>query len=123
MSTVLLVIHLMIAAAMVGVVLMQRSEGGALGIGGGSGGGGGFMTGRGQANFLTRLTALLAIGFFSTSILLTIVGQRTTTDESIFDSTAPASSTTAPAADDADKPATETPAEDKPSGGILDKLQ
>jgi preprotein translocase subunit SecG len=122
MATVLLVIHLMIAAAMVAVVLMQRSEGGALGIGGsGGGGGGGFLTGRGQANFLTRLTAALAIGFFTTSILLTMVGQRTSSDESIFDSTtAPASSTTAPAGDTKETPAKP---DDAPSGGILDKLQ
>ena len=71
MTTVLLVIHLMIAAALVGVVLIQRSEGGALGIGGG--GGGGFMTGRGKANLLTRTTAILATGFFLTSLLLSIL--------------------------------------------------
>lgn len=124
MSTVILVIHLMIAAAMIGVVLMQRSEGGALGIGGGGGGGGGgFLTGRGQANFLTRLTAVLAIGFFTTSILLTILGQRTTASQSIFDSApVPASSTTAPATDSA-KPGADEKPDDKPSGGILDKLQ
>jgi preprotein translocase subunit SecG len=72
MTTVLLVIHLMIAAALVGVVLIQRSEGGALGIGGG-GGSGGFMTGRGKANLLTRATAMLATGFFLTSLLLSIL--------------------------------------------------
>ncbi len=71
MTTVLLVIHLMIAASLVGVVLIQRSEGGALGIGGG--GGGGFMTGRGKANLLTRTTAILATGFFLTSLLLSIL--------------------------------------------------
>ena len=73
MLTVLLVIHLMVAIALVGVVLLQRSEGGALGIGGG--GGGGFMTGRGTANALTRLTALLALGFFITSIGLTLLAR------------------------------------------------
>jgi len=73
MLTVLLVIHLMIALALVGVVLLQRSEGGALGIGGG--GGGGFMTGRGTANFLTRVTALLALGFFLSSIGLTLLAR------------------------------------------------
>lgn len=73
MTTVLLVIHLMIAAALVGIVLIQRSEGGALGIGGGGGGGGGFMTGRGKANLLTRTTAILATGFFLTSLLLSIL--------------------------------------------------
>ena len=75
MLTVLLVIHLMIALALVAFVLLQRSEGGALGIGGGGGGGGGFMTGRGTANMLTRVTALLALGFFITSILLTVLAR------------------------------------------------
>jgi preprotein translocase subunit SecG len=56
MQTVLIVIHLLVVVALVGVVLLQRSEGGALGIGGG----GGFMTGRGQANALSRATAILA---------------------------------------------------------------
>lgn len=75
MATVLLVIHIMVAAALVGLVLLQRSEGGALGIGGG-GGGGGFMSGRGAANLLTRVTALFAAAFFVTSILLTLVAQQ-----------------------------------------------
>jgi preprotein translocase subunit SecG len=70
MTTVILVIHLMITIALVGVIMVQRSEGGALGIGGG--GGGGFMSARGAANLLTRMTAILAAGFFATSILLAI---------------------------------------------------
>jgi preprotein translocase subunit SecG len=65
MATVLVIIHIMITLALIGVVLLQRSEGGALGMGGG--GGGGFMTGRGAANFLTRVTAGLAAAFFLTS--------------------------------------------------------
>lgn len=75
MQTVLLVIHLMIAVAMVGVVLLQRSEGGALGIGGGGGGGGfgSMMSARGTANLLTRTTAILAACFMTTSILLAIL--------------------------------------------------
>ena len=75
MSTIVLVIHLMVAVALITVVLLQRSEGGALGIGGGGGGGGGggFMTGRGTANMLTRLTTILAGVFFITSITLTIL--------------------------------------------------
>lgn len=76
MATVLLVIHIMVAAALVGLVLLQRSEGGALGIGGGGGGGGGFMTGRGAANLLTRITAVFAAVFFVTSILLTLIAQQ-----------------------------------------------
>lgn len=68
-----LVIHLIIAAAMIAIVLLQKSEGGALGIGGGGGSGGGFLTGRGTANLLTRLTAGLACLFFITSLTLTIM--------------------------------------------------
>jgi preprotein translocase subunit SecG len=71
MQTVLIVIHLMIVLALVGVVLLQRSEGGGLGIGGGSG----FMTARGAANALTRTTAILAAGFFATSLLLSILAR------------------------------------------------
>ncbi|MFE0015836.1 preprotein translocase subunit SecG [Mesorhizobium sp. NPDC059054] len=71
MQTVLIVIHLMIVLALVGVVLLQRSEGGGLGIGGGSG----FMTARGAANALTRATAILAAAFFATSLILSIVAR------------------------------------------------
>jgi preprotein translocase subunit SecG len=112
MATVLLVIHLMVAATLVGVVLLQKSEGGALGIGGG---GGGFLTGRGTANLLTRTTAGLAAAFFATSILLTLLANHTAPAGSVFD-TKPASGTAAPGSD-ASKPS--TPAR----GGILDKLQ
>ena len=71
MQTVIIVIHLMIVLALVGVVLLQRSEGGGLGIGGGSG----FMTARGAANALTRATAILAAGFFATSLILSILAR------------------------------------------------
>jgi preprotein translocase subunit SecG len=71
MQTVVIVIHLLIVLALVGVVLMQRSEGGGLGIGGGSG----FMTARGAANVLTRATAILAAGFFITSLALGIMSR------------------------------------------------
>jgi preprotein translocase subunit SecG len=69
MQTVLIVIHLMVVLALVGVVLLQRSEGGGLGIGGGSG----FMTARGAANALTRSTAILGAAFFATSLLLSLL--------------------------------------------------
>jgi preprotein translocase subunit SecG len=72
METVIIVIHLMVVLAMVGVVLLQRSEGGALGIGGG---GGGFMSVRGAANALTRTTAILAAAFFATSIMLGVIAK------------------------------------------------
>src|ERR1044072_7687311 len=57
MQTVLIVIHLMIVSAMIGLVLLQKSEGGGLGMGGG---GGGFLTSRGTSNVLTRTTPILA---------------------------------------------------------------
>lgn len=71
METVIIVIHLMVVLALVGVVLLQRSEGGGLGIGGGSG----FMTARGAANALTRATAILAAAFFLTSLALSIIAR------------------------------------------------
>lgn len=74
MENVLIVIHLMVVLALVAVVLLQRSEGGALGIGGG-GAGGGFMSARGSANVLTRLTGILAVVFFGTSIALTVLAR------------------------------------------------
>jgi preprotein translocase subunit SecG len=103
MEVILLVIHLIIALALIGVVLLQRSEGGALGIGGG-GGMSGFMTGRATANLLTRATAVLAAGFFLTSMALTwLGGQR---GETVVPGT--------PAA--AGKPSTGKPAPKKPAG-------
>jgi preprotein translocase subunit SecG len=70
MQTVVIVIHLMIVLAMIGVVLLQKSEGGGLGMGSS---GAGFLTSRGTANILTRTTAILALGFFLTSLLLSIL--------------------------------------------------
>src|SRR5665213_3317029 len=69
MQHVVIVIHLMLVLALIGVVLLQRSEGGGLGIGGG----GGFMSSRGTANVLTRATAILAGLFFVTSLILSIL--------------------------------------------------
>ena len=79
MLTVLLVIHLIIAIALIAVVLLQRSEGGALGIGGSGSGIGGLFSPRGAASTLTRTTAILGILFFTTSLALTLLalgGQR-----------------------------------------------
>jgi preprotein translocase subunit SecG len=74
METLILTIHILIAIGLVITVLLQRSEGGGLGIGGGGGGGGGgFMTARGTANLLTRLTTILAVGFFTTTVTLAIM--------------------------------------------------
>ena len=72
METLVLTIHILIALGLVITVLLQRSEGGGLGIGGG-GSGGGFMTARGTANLLTRLTTILAVGFFTTTVTLAIM--------------------------------------------------
>ena len=83
MTTVLLIIHLLVATALVTVVLMQRSEGGALGIGGG--GPGGMVSGRGAANILTRLTMILGAIFIANSILLAIVQGVDSEGRSVFD--------------------------------------
>ena len=89
MTTVLLVVHLLIAMALIGVVLLQRSEGGALGIGGGGGGGGNLFSSRGAANLLTRTTAGLAAAFFVTSITLTILAREEADPGSVFDRVQP----------------------------------
>jgi preprotein translocase subunit SecG len=107
MQTVLIVIHLLVVIALVGVVLLQRSEGGALGIGGG----GGFMTGRGQANALSRATAILGALFFATSLIMSIIAGWSRAPRSIIDTVAPAS-TSAPASKTAPTP-----------GSLLDQLK
>ncbi|MFL4995226.1 MAG: preprotein translocase subunit SecG [Microvirga sp.] len=113
MQTVLIIVHLIIVLALIGVVLLQRSEGGGMGLGGSGGGGvSGFMTGRGQANALTRATAVLAGLFFVTSIALTVMATSTRAPRSILDGATPA----APA------PGQQAPA--SPQGGnVLEQLQ
>jgi len=76
MSTVLLLILLFISIILTGLILIQRSEGGALGIGGGGGGGGGFMSGRSAANSVTRMTGILGAAFLVCSLALSIVFDR-----------------------------------------------
>lgn len=97
MITVLLVIHILIAVALIVVVLLQRSEGGGLGIGT-SGGMGGFMTARGTANLLTRTTAVLAACFMAMSIVLTILASHPGQQQqrSLLDTAPPAGSVPAP---------------------------
>ncbi|MEX2450289.1 MAG: preprotein translocase subunit SecG [Rhodospirillales bacterium] len=93
MTTVILVLHLILAIAMVGTILLQRSEGGGLGIGGGGGGGmGGFLSGRSTANLLTRTTAILAMCFFVTSLVLAILAGDRKPASSILDQSPPAAS-------------------------------
>jgi len=94
MITVILVIHLLLAISMVGLVLIQRSEGGGLGMGGG--GMGGFMTGRETANLLTRATGILAAGFMTTSLILAILASGSSKPTSILDQPAPAATEQAP---------------------------
>ncbi len=84
MITVVFVIHILVALALVSLVLLQRSEGGALGMGGG-GGGGGMMSSRSSANLLTRATAALAGTFMVTSLVLTMLAGRDTRSTSILD--------------------------------------
>ncbi|HEY1935393.1 MAG TPA: preprotein translocase subunit SecG [Acetobacteraceae bacterium] len=76
MITVLLIIHVFVTLALIGVVLIQRSEGGGLGIGG-SQGMGSFMSGRGTANLLTRTTAVLATVFLALSMTLALLNRST----------------------------------------------
>ena len=87
MIILLLVVHILVAIALVGVVLLQKSEGGALGMGGG--GMSGFMTGRSTANLLTRTTAILALLFFATSLSLVWSSNRGHAPQSILDQGAP----------------------------------
>ena len=94
MTSFLLIIHLILALTMIGAVLLQRSEGGALGIGGG---GGGLMSGRGTANLLTRVTAVLAALFMLSSLLLSILAANTSGPRSIIEGV-PAPSAPAPMA-------------------------
>jgi preprotein translocase subunit SecG len=81
MQTILLVIYLMVVVALIGVVLIQRSEGGGLGIGGGSG----FMSARGTANALTRTTAILATLFFVLALGMGIIARYETQPTDILD--------------------------------------
>ena len=89
MTAVFLVIHLMLAVGLVTVVLLQRSDGGALGgIGGGGGAAGGFgglMSGRQSANMLTRTTAIIAACFMGTSLILAILAAHQSQPTTILD--------------------------------------
>ena len=112
MQTVIIVVHLMIVVVLIGAVLLQKSEGGGLGMGGGAG----FMSSRGTANLLTRTTAVLACGFFATSLLLSWLASLDRKPASIIGAQAP--------------PAQSQPVSDAPtpvtpptSGGLLDTLK
>jgi preprotein translocase subunit SecG len=97
MQTVLIVIQLIVSVALVGSVLLQRSEGGALGMGGGGSGLGGFFSPRGAADTLTRTTAILAVLFFLTSLGLTLLALHGRPESLIPDSPSPLPTKTMPA--------------------------
>jgi preprotein translocase subunit SecG len=105
MQQVLIVIHLLVVVALIGTVLLQRSEGGVLG----SGGGGGFMTGRGQANALSRATAVLATLYFVTALAMSILASWGRSSHSALDTASPA-------------PA-QTQGQTAPKGNLLDQLK
>jgi preprotein translocase subunit SecG len=109
MQTVVIVIHLMIVAILIGTVLLQKSEGGGLGMGGGAG----FMSSRGTANLLTRTTAILAVGFFITSLFLSWLASYDRKPNSILGTPA---SQSVPAGG-------ATPIAPPSSGGVLDTLK
>jgi preprotein translocase subunit SecG len=107
MQTVIIVIHLMVVTAMIGVVLLQKSEGGGLGIGST----GGFLSSRGTSNVLTRTTAILAATFFATSLVLSILAGLDRKPRSIIQNTG--------------TPAQQTPGAPlgQGGGGVLDTLR
>ena len=106
MQTFIVVIHLMIVLAMCGLVLLQKSEGGGLGIGST----GGFMSSRGTTNVLTRSTAILAAAYFATSLLLSVIAGWNRNPGSILRTTpGPAPIT--------------TPGAPAPQGDLLDQLK
>src|SRR5579883_3255207 len=110
MQTVVIVVHLMIVIVLIGAVLLQKSEGGGLGMGGGAG----FMSSRGTANLLTRTTAILAVGFFATSLLLSWLAGFNRQPSSIIGTQAPTSQS---------QPAGGAPVAPPTSGGVLDTLK
>ena len=83
METVVLTILLIFAVALIGIVLLQRSEGGGMGLGGGGGGGGGVMSARGAASAMSKVTWFLGIGFFVAAMTLTVLSARNAANSSV----------------------------------------
>jgi preprotein translocase subunit SecG len=113
METVIIVIHLMVIIALVAVVLMQRSEGGALGIGGTNS----FMSTRGQGNVLTRSTAILGAVFFATSLAMGLLAHWQNKPSDILNQVPAVTTETAPSGATPAVPATDTG-----TGTLLDQL-
>jgi len=107
MENVVLIVHLILALGLIGVVLLQRSEGGGMGLGGGGGAGGGLVSARGAATALGKVTWMLAIGFICTSITLTIIAAQNSASGSVLDRLG------------VDAPAGETTPEGLPTGDSL----
>ena len=82
----LTVVQALVAAALVGLVLIQRSEGGGLGVGGSGGSPGGLMSARGAADFLTRTTKWLAVIFVVLAIIMAAVAVKATSGDTVDDS-------------------------------------
>ena len=113
MRTVLISILLIVVTAMIGVILLQKSEGGGLGIGGG--GGGGFLSSRGTANVLTRSTAFLALSFFVISLLLSVLAGWDRKPRSVIQNTGAPAQQEAPGGAPTGQPGQ--------GGGLLDTLR
>ena len=96
MFTFILVVQAIVAAALVGVILMQRSEGGGLGVGGSPSG---LMSARGAADFLTRSTTILAALFIGLSVVLAVIASVKHAPASIDTSLSRSGASSAPAND------------------------
>lgn len=120
LQTILLVAIIIVAVALTGVVLLQRSEGGALGMGGGPSG---FMTARGAGNLLTQITWILAALLFGLTIVLTVVGNMDRASVSGIDADAVGSLATTPQTPAQQQPAQQPAAPARPAAPSLDDLE
>jgi preprotein translocase subunit SecG len=114
MQTLLIVIELFVCVALVIVILLQRSEGGALGMGGGGSGLGGLFSPRGAADTLTRTTAILGLVFFVTCVALNLIALRGRNEQSFLDSNPATGAATTPLKPTAPPPGPTAPAVPKP---------
>ena len=85
MESVILVIHFIVTLALIGLVLLQKSEGGGLGIGGGGGGMGALAGAHSTANILTKATTLFAVAFFATNLTLAYIAKSKSSPTGVFD--------------------------------------
>ncbi len=124
LANVLLIVNVFVCIALIAIVLVQRSEGGALGMGGGGGSGGGFMTARGAGDLLTRMTWILAFVFFSLAIAQTLLIGRAHGHSSIVDRlNAQSLDFSTPAKPQPARPATAPPALQAPPAAVAPGVQ